>query len=295
MNISYEYYRVFYYVATYKNISHAATTLHYNQPNMTRTVKKLEEALGCILLKRSHKGVTLTPEGEKLYEHIKIAVMHIEAAEAELESDTLLQNGTISVGATEVALRDFLLPVLNKFRNQYPGIKLKISNYTTTQTIASLKNGILDIAVVTSPTGDIHGLKSTSIKRVKEIAVVGESHKELSKKKISLAQLCDYPIISLSPKAMTYELYQNWFAEHDLIFSPSIEAATADQILPLVKNNLGIGFVPKSFLNNEAENNIYRINLTENTPERDIILLKRENSTLNIAAGKLYKMILEDF
>jgi len=294
MNISYEYYRVFYYVATYKNISLAATALRYNQPNMTRTVKKLEEALGCILLKRSHKGVTLTPEGEKLYEHIKIAVMHIEAAEAELESDTLLQNGAISVGATEVALRDFLLPVLNKFRNQYPGIKLYISNYNTSQTITSLKSGLLDIAVVTSPTRDIHGLKSTLLKKVKETAVVGECYKELSNGKISLLQLCDYPIISLGQKTMTYELYQNWFAEYDLKFSPSIEAATADQILPLVQNNLGIGFVPESFLSSEAENTVYKVNMIEKMPERDIVLLKRDNSILNVAADKLYKMILGD-
>lgn len=293
MNINYEYYKVFYYVAAYKNISLAAATLHYNQPNMTRTVKKLEEALGCTLFKRSHKGVSLTPEGEKLFEHIKIAVMQIETAESELESETLLRKGSVTVGATEVALRTFLLPVLNKFRNEYPGIKLKISNYTTTQTITALKNGIVDIAAVTSPTGDISGLKATVLKRVKEIAVGGEYYRELSKKKTTIFEIADYPIISLGQSSMTYELYRNRFAEYDLKFSPTIEAATADQIIPLVKNNLGIGFVPESFLKDESEKGIYKIDLAQSTPERDIILLKRENSILNIAADRLYKMMTE--
>ena len=47
MNISYDYYRVFYYVAKYKSFTGAAKALMNNQPNITRMMKKLEEALGC--------------------------------------------------------------------------------------------------------------------------------------------------------------------------------------------------------------------------------------------------------
>ena len=46
MYISYDYYRVFYYVARYGNISQAARLLLNNQPNLTRTIKKLEAELG---------------------------------------------------------------------------------------------------------------------------------------------------------------------------------------------------------------------------------------------------------
>ena len=42
MYISYDYYRVFYYVARYGNVSKAAKLLLSNQPNLTRTIKKLE-------------------------------------------------------------------------------------------------------------------------------------------------------------------------------------------------------------------------------------------------------------
>ena len=63
-----------------------------------------------------------------------------------------------------------------------------------------------------------------------------------------LSTLAAYTIISLGRKAKTYEMYQNWFAGNNVEFSPDIEAAIADQILPMVKNNLGIGFVPEEFL-----------------------------------------------
>ena len=77
MNISYDYYRVFYYVSKYKSFTAAARVLFNNQPNITRMMKKLEEELGCSLFIRQRHGVALTPEGEKLYSHVSVAFEHI--------------------------------------------------------------------------------------------------------------------------------------------------------------------------------------------------------------------------
>ena len=294
MNISFDYYRVFYYVAKYKNITLASNALNYNQPNVTRTIKNLEGALGCTLFVRTNRGVTLTAEGEKLYEHIRIAVEHIEMAETEIEGERSLQSGIVSVGATEVVLRCFLLPVLNEFRCKYPSIRLNISNNTTLQAIASLKSGLVDMAVVTTPTGEMKDLKSVLLKDVREIAVCGDAFRDLTEKTLSLGELTAYPIISLGRKAKTYEMYQNWFAENNVEFSPDIEAATADQILPMVKNNLGIGFVPEEFLKGEDSSGIHCLKLVENTPVRSIVILKRRECSLSIAAQKMWEICKEN-
>ena len=70
MFISYDYYRIFYYVAKYGNISKAAKVLLSSQPNVTRTIKNLEGELGCTLFSRTSRGMRLTPEGERLYGHV---------------------------------------------------------------------------------------------------------------------------------------------------------------------------------------------------------------------------------
>lgn len=70
MYISLDSYRVFYYVAQYHSFTKAADMLYSNQPNVTRTIKNLENSLGCALFVRSRKGVQLTPEGEELFTHI---------------------------------------------------------------------------------------------------------------------------------------------------------------------------------------------------------------------------------
>ena len=64
MNISYDYYKIFYFVARYGSFTRAAEVLMNNQPNITRSIKNLEGELGCTLFVRSNRGVTLTAEGE---------------------------------------------------------------------------------------------------------------------------------------------------------------------------------------------------------------------------------------
>ena len=66
MYVDWEYYKIFYFVAKYRNFTKAARVLGSNQPNITHTMNKLEDQLHCVLFIRSNRGVTLTPEGEML-------------------------------------------------------------------------------------------------------------------------------------------------------------------------------------------------------------------------------------
>lgn len=292
MNISYDYYRTFYYVAKYKSITQAAAVMLNNQPNVTRTIKNLEKELGCILFTRSRQGVQLTAEGEKLFEHISIAFEHIKAGEEELAIDKTLKSGTVSISASEIALHCFLLPILKDFRQLYPGVCLRISNHSTPQALSAVKNGLADIAVVTTPVEIPHYLKCTVVKEISEIAVCGTTFYDVKKEKLKLSEIAQMPIICLGKHTQTYAFYSDWFLKNGLPFSPIVEAATADQILPFVVNNLGIGFVPKAFADNfEPKKAIRILELEKPIPKRSICYIKRTGFTLSIAAKKLEEMI----
>lgn len=291
MNISYEYYRVFYYAAKCGNITKAAKALTSNQPNVTRIIKALEENLGCALFVRSHNGIAMTPEGERLYAHVKIAVENITAGEEELACSKGLQKGLVSIAASEVALRCLLLPILNQYRHRYPGVQMKISNHSTPQAIAALLNGLADIAVVTTPLDRLDRIRVTRIREFHECAVCGDDYTRLLSAPLSLSDLSDIPLICLGASTKTYAFYTELFARHGLSIRPDIEAATADQILPMVRNNLGIGFVPEDFLTEESAG-IHRLTLTEEIPPRAICLVTNKEAPLSAAARELKKMIL---
>ena len=66
-------YHIFYTVAECGNISRAAARLFISQPAVSKSIQKLEENVGIKLFERSSRGVSLTPEGELLYTHVKSA------------------------------------------------------------------------------------------------------------------------------------------------------------------------------------------------------------------------------
>ena len=118
--ITYDYYRIFYYVAQYKSFTKAARALHNNQPNITRCMNNLEQELKCTLFLRSNKGIALTPEGRQLYEHVALAFEQLSIGEEEIRQNGELEHGLVSIGASENALRLILLEKLELFREQYP-------------------------------------------------------------------------------------------------------------------------------------------------------------------------------
>ncbi|MBQ7841277.1 MAG: LysR family transcriptional regulator [Lachnospiraceae bacterium] len=296
MNISYEYYRIFYYIAKYKNLTLAAEALCSNQPNLSRTVRLLEHELGCQLLIRSNRGISLTPEGEHLYSRVKIAVEQIQAAEEELNTMASLQNGSVTIGASETGLRLLLLPLLHEFKEAHPQIRIRIQNHLTSQAITSVKQGLVDFAVVAVASfGDIpKSLKATSLVRFQDILICGNDFSALSKCPVSLANLKKYPLVCLGEHTMTYRFYDEFYRSHNQVLNPEFEAATTDQILPMIKSNLGLGFVPEIFAREAlSAGEVHRIPLKEALPYREIYLVENKERPLTIAAGTLKNMLIK--
>ena len=286
MNISYDYYKIFYYAARYRNLTLAAQRLYIDQPNITRTIKNLEHELGCTLFVRSNRGVTLTPEGERLYRHIETAVEQIIIGEEELSSERSLRSGSVSIAVSEVSLHCCLLPVLGEFHRKYPKIKLRISNNNTPDALTALRNKAADIAVVTLPESKAaKGLVCTPVKEVSETAIISAKLDKFAGKTVSIKKLCSLPMISLGRDTATYALYDEWFHSLGITFSPDVEASTAGQIIPMVKAGLGIGFVPDDFLQNDTE--MHSIELKEKLPIYRICFVKRGDDTLGMAARQL--------
>lgn len=293
MNISYDSYRIFYYVAKYQGFTQAANRLMNSQPNITRAIKNLEGALGCQLFLRSNRGVRLTPEGEKLYVHIAPAVEHIQAGEEAVAANQSLQSGVVTIAASEIALRCCLLPVLGKYRRSYPGVRIRVSNHSTSQAVAALRNGLADFAVVTAADDIPKGLRQRRVKDIQEVPVCGEAFSFLRGRALSLEELTQYPLIGLGPDTVSFRFFSRFFSQHQLSFRLDIETATADQILPFVMEGLGIGFVPEEFLQEiSSPPSIQVLSLKDPIPKRSVLLLKREQQTLSAAAKKLDRMIM---
>jgi DNA-binding transcriptional LysR family regulator len=204
--------------------------------------------------------------------------------------------GTVSVGVSEVALHNLLLPILRNYQKSYPGVHLHIANHATSQAVEALQNGLVDLAVVTTPLSVPKDMKKTTICSFREVAICGSDYTFLCGRKLSARDLASYPLISLDAQSRTFEFYSGLFQKHGVPFHPSLEVATADQVIPMVRHNLGIGFIPESFLEDykdrEEQPDFHTLELKFHIPERDICLVRHAGFNLNSAARRLEEMIV---
>ena len=287
-----DYYRIFYYVSKYKSFSNAARMLDNNQPNITRCMNILESELDCKLLNRSHKGITLTPEGNTLYSHVSIAMKQLEDAENAIIKSKSLSGGTICIGVSEIALRIFLLKKLEKFTELFPDVKIKLTNHSTNQAVNALKAGLVDFAVVTTPVNLTGDMKSESLCSFHDILIAGPKYSQPDNKIIHLEELQDYPFISLAEGTGTHDHYTKFFYDNNLHFNLDMEASTTDQVLAMVQANLGLGFYPEELASEYImRGEIFPVNLYESAPDRDIVLIRESRHTESIAAKKLINFL----
>ena len=285
MYVTWDYYKVFYYVAKYQNFTKAARVLGSNQPNVTHTMNRLEEQLGCVLFIRSNRGVTLTPEGELLYARVSSAAVQIQEAEEELSASATLEHGSISISATETALNIYLSDKLRAFHEDFPRIRLRISNHSTPQAVQAVRNGEVDFAVVSTPAEAEAPLNIVELESFREILVGGRTFTALASQTLSLKELSAYPLISLSEESMTRAFYRQFFLEHDAVLRPDTEAATTDQMLTLVRSELGLAFVPEPMTRNALKSReIVQLTLKEEIPARSVCLVYDRHRPLNTAA-----------
>ncbi len=293
MNINYEYYRVFYYAAKYKSFTKAANVLFQNQPNITRIINKLEDAFGCKLFLRTHKGVRLTPEGEHLFSHVEIAHHQLQKAETEIMNQSNLEFGNITIAANETAIEVLLLEKLRSFRKVYPNIRINIMEENTPQALDSLDRGVVDFVVVTSPANIAKNMTMTELATVDNILVGGPAYKDLSKKKQHLIDIVHYPLVMLERNTMSYAFFNQFFLNNGISLRVDTETTTINQVLPMVKYDLGLGFLPEPFARPALEEGeLYKIDLYEEIPKRNIILVQDTRKPESMAAHALIKDLL---
>ena len=293
MSVSYDSYKIFYYVAHYQNITLAAKALFLTQPTVSHYILNLEKELNCKLFIRSKKGMQLSPEGELLFGHIAKAYKEVSQGEEQLKEYIHLGKGIIKIGASETSLRNYLIQFLGRFKEKYPNIQLRICNTTSQLVEESIRNGDLDFAIMTTPSPDT-SLTMEPLTKFSMAAIAGPHYAHLTDHSISFQEAAQYPIISLESGTSGRYYLETLFASHGVHLQPDIELSSADLITPMAEQNLGIGFVPQIFAEHSLRNKrIVELNFDEAFPMRSICLLTDPHRQHSLACQKFVDGLLQ--
>lgn len=294
MDINFELYKVFYYVAKELNFSTASARLFISQSAVSQSIKTLEKKMQCRLFVRNTKQVKLTPEGEILHRHIEQAFNFIKAGERGINEIQTLHKGEVRLGASDTICKYYLLPYFEKFHREFPQVKIHITNRTSPKCIELLKNGSVDAVVVNIP-GSVGGknLSVKKIKTVRDVFIAGRNFGRLQGQAISIKDLQSYPLLMLEKNTATRAFIDNFLAASGISITPEIELESVDLLIEMAKIGLGISFVGEDFVQDElARNEIFILQIKEKIPPRSLGVITNNNVPLPVAAQKFIELLV---
>lgn len=282
MDINYELYKVFYYVATSLSFSEASKKLFISQSAVSQSVKTLEKKLEQPLFIRSTKKVQLTPAGDILLKHIEPAMNLIARGESQILDSGSLGLGQLHIGASDTICRYLLVPYLQKFHKMFPNVPIKVTNATSIKCVELLDQRKVDLIVTNFPNSHLnHSYKQKTICNFTDVFVANPNYFN-PPDIISFAQLKEFPIMMLDRNSTTSEFLHNLFLQHQLELIPEIELSSNDLLIDLAKIGLGVAFVPDYCLRDKNKDLVI-LKTKEKMPSRQIVV--SVNTTLPISAS----------
>lgn len=289
---SLEYYKVFYYVAKYGSVTKAAGELAISQPAVSQALKQLERQLEVTLFYRAAKGVKLTSEGELLYSYVEKGYEQIELGVKKVRELQNLELGEIRIGASDMTLQYYLLPYLEKFHEQYPEIKVTVTNAPTPETLNFLKEGRIDFGIVSTPFPEMADLKVTPVREIEDVFVAGRKFIAYKNKTLDLQELEKLPLICLEKNTSTRKYMDDFLSWNNVSIQPEFELATSDMIVQFALRNLGVAGVVKDFAKEYVESGLlFELRFNKIIPKRSFCVVQNTKVPLPSASRKLLEIM----
>lgn len=295
MDINFELYKVFYYVAKTLSFSDASKELFISQSAVSQSIKVLEKRLEQTLFIRSTKRVRLTKEGELLFKHIEPAVNLINRGEVQLLEAHSLKGGQLRIGSTDTICRYFLVPYLREFHRKYPQVYIKVTNGTSMKCVDLLENNQVDLIITNSPNKRLSNIRSIQkIHTFGDVFIASrQAFPDLAHEQLTFAKLQKYPILMLESHATTSEFLHQLFLKHQLELAPAIELSSNDLLIDLAKIGLGVAFVP-DYCVQKPDEDLMILKMQDPLPKRTLVAAYSDQFPLWKAAKDFLHMLNDD-
>lgn len=269
-------------VAKYNSFSLAAEHLYITQPTISKMIKNLEKELGVSLFDRSKKKLTLTDAGQIILEQAKLIDLAFHNLETELDNLLELKKGHIRIGIPPIFDAQFLLQLIGRFHEKYPGITFEFGEDGSKKIEEDVHNNHLDVGVIVLPTNNELFLHFPLMEEDLKL-IIHPSHPLAQKTEVNLVELASEPFI----------LFNKDFALHDRIisscnsvgFNPHVISKSSQWsfIEEMVSWNLGVSLLPESICRHLSKN-VKAISIKNPSIRWELAIIWNKNQYLSYAA-----------
>ena len=227
----------FYHVARVRSVSKAARTLELGQPTVTTHLRKLEDEFGITLFDRIKRPIQLTSEGVTLLELVTPVVTSVDALKTQMDYSE--RRGSFVVGAYPDLVTHHLPSGIQRFREHYPEIRIRLLARSYNPLIQLVRSGEIDLAFCSSPPSDDTTLEFRELFKYNTVLLTPPRHELLREQPVKLEDIASYPLILTAPDSQLRQRVEQAFKNQGL--TPDVVLALDDTVSMKRYVEIGMG------------------------------------------------------
>lgn len=238
-------------VAEHASFSEAAVQLHLTQPAVSKRVAALEQQLGSALFDRIGRRVSLTEAGHALLPHAQAIWQSLNLAEQSVRDLSGSVGGRLKLGTSHHIGLHRLPPVLRRFSDKYPEVKLDIDFMDSEQAYEEIMRGAVELAIVTLAPEHDASMLATPIWPDPLAFMANETHPLCGRDSVSLLELSEHPVILPGLNTYTGQIAKQLFDRERLQLEVAMSTNYLETIRMMASIGLGWTILPRSMLDGQ--------------------------------------------
>jgi DNA-binding transcriptional LysR family regulator len=231
--------RVFLAVAEKLSFTRAAETLFLTQSAVSHQIANLERAIGCELLVRAGRSISLTPAGLEMAHQARRVLGALGESEAAVRQAARPGRGRLRIGASTTACQYIIPEALREFRECFPDYSLAVVPGDSPAMVERVLAEEVDLALLIKPERQkklaFHELFDDELQ-----FLVSPLHPWAKAGQVDRRQLADEPMVLYGRGSATYRLVERYLARLGVPLRNPIELSDIGAIKELVKLGLGV-------------------------------------------------------
>jgi len=228
----------FYHVARLRSVSKAARALEVGQPTVTTHLLKLEDEFGVTLFDRIKRPIQLTSEGVTLLELVTPVVTSVDALKTQM--DYADRRGSFVVGAYPDLVTHHLPKGIQRFRDEYPEVRIRLLARSYNPLIQLVRSGEIDLAFCSAPPADDSTLEFKELFKYNTVLMTPPGHELLHAQAIKLEDIASWPLILTAPESQLRQRVEQALKSQGLVADVVLALDDTESMKRYVEIGMGI-------------------------------------------------------
>jgi DNA-binding transcriptional LysR family regulator len=283
--------RAFCYVVKFGSVARAAESLFLSASSVSLQLSELETELDVRLLERVRPRLTLTHEGQLLYDLARPLVEGMESIDQQFRQQRGgVQAQELHIAAGASTIQYLLPPLVREYREQHPDVRLQLANVTGKDGLALLRSDEVDFAVG-SMLDVPHDLVYEPVQWFDPMLILPLDHPLAAKAAITLEDLSPFGLILPPQRLTTYRMVDLVFQQRKVPYHVAIEVGGWEVIKQYVAMGLGISIVTGICIGDADRERLAVRNMRSYFPQRSYGIVMRKGKYLSAQARAFIDLV----